>query len=85
MTRHYLQPDYVLAQAEKKGMFTGMGFRFPHFLHSDHCAIVAVVRAGGEGRLKKYRRKWQKLLLSLLLGPKDADTMAFDALAAKWG
>jgi hypothetical protein len=38
---------------------------------------------GGEGRLKKFRRKRQKLPLSLPLGPKDADTTAFDALAAK--
>jgi hypothetical protein len=82
-TRHYSQPDYVLAQAEETGMFTGMGFRFPCFLQSDHRAIVAVVRAGGEGRLKKYRRKRQKLPLSLPLGPKDADTTAFDTLAAE--
>ncbi len=38
---------------------------------------------GGEGRLKKYRRKHQKLPLSLQLGPKDTDTTAFNALAAK--
>jgi hypothetical protein len=38
---------------------------------------------GEGGRLKKYRRKHQKLLLSLPLGPKDADTTAFDALAAE--
>ncbi len=83
MTQHYSQLDYILAQAEKKGMLTGMGFHFPRFLHSDHCAIVVVVRAGGEGRLKKYRHKHQKLPLSLPLGPKDADTTAFNALAAE--
>ncbi len=33
--------------SREKGMFTGMGFRFPRFHHSDHCAIIAVVRAGG--------------------------------------
>ena len=64
-------------------MFTGVEFCFPRFLHSDHCAIVAVVRAGGEGQLKKYWRKRQKLPLSLPLGPKDADTTAFNGLAAK--
>jgi hypothetical protein len=48
-TRHYSQQDYVLAQAEENGMFTSMGFCFPSFLHSDHCAIVAVIRAGGGG------------------------------------
>ncbi len=37
----------------------------------------------GEGRLKKYRRKRQKLLLSLLLGPKDPDTTAFNALSVE--
>ncbi len=64
-------------------MFTSVGFCFLQFLHSNHCAIVTVVRAGGEGRLKKYWRKRQKLPLSLPLGPKDADTMAFAALAAE--
>jgi hypothetical protein len=34
-------------------MFTGMGFCFPQFLYFDHCTIVAVVRVGGEGWLKK--------------------------------
>jgi hypothetical protein len=82
-TQHYLQPDYILAQAEEMGMFKGMGFCFPQFLHSDHRAIVVVIRAGGEGQLKKYWCKRQKLLLSLPLRPKDADTMAFDAVAAK--
>ncbi len=38
---------------------------------------------GGEGWLRKYRHKRQKLSLSLLLGPKDADTAAFDTLAAE--
>jgi hypothetical protein len=80
---HYLQPDYVLAQAEETSMFMGMGFHFQCFLHSDHHAIIAVVRAGGEGRLKKYQCKRQKLPLSPPLGPKDMDTTAFDALAAK--
>ena len=47
-TRHYLQPDYILARTDEKGMFMGVRFRFPWFLHSDHCAIIAVVRAGRE-------------------------------------
>ncbi len=64
-------------------MFTGIGFRFPLFLHSDHCAIVVVIRAEGEGRLTKYQYKGQKLPLSLLLGPKDVDTTVFNALAAE--
>ena len=33
------------------------------------------------GRLKKYRRARQKFPLSLPLGPKDANTSTFDALA----
>jgi hypothetical protein len=82
-TQHYLQPDYILAHTEETGIFMGMGFRFLWFLHSDHRAIIAVVRVGGEGRLKKYRRKRQKLLLSLPLGPKDAGTTALVALAAE--
>ncbi len=81
--RHFLQPDYILAHTEEKGMFTGVGFLFLQFLYSDHRAIVAVVRAGGEGWLKKYRHKHQKLPLSLPLGPKDEEAMAFNALAAK--
>jgi hypothetical protein len=63
--------------------FKGMGFHFPWFLHSDHHAVVAVIRAGGEGRLKTYWHKHQKLPLSLPLGPKDEATTAFDTLAAK--
>jgi hypothetical protein len=63
--------------------FKGVGFRFLWFLHSDHRTIVAVVRAGWGGRLRQYRRKHQKLLLYLLPGPKDVDTMAFNALAAE--
>ncbi len=60
------------------------GFLLPTVHHSDHCTIVAVIRAGGEGGgLKKYRRKHQKLPLSLPLRPKDMDTTAFNALAAK--
>ncbi len=78
-----MQPDYILAHAKKMGIFTGLGFCFPWFLYLDHHAIVAVVRVGGEGQLKKFWRKRQKLLLSLPLGPKDADTTVFDALAAK--
>ena len=35
------------------------------------------------GRLKSYRRARRKFPLSLPLGPKDANTTAFDALAAK--
>jgi hypothetical protein len=58
-TWHYLQPDYILAQAGGTHKFKGVGFHFPRFLHSNHCAVVAVVRAGGEGRLKTYRRKHQ--------------------------
>jgi hypothetical protein len=83
MTQPYSQPDYILAQAGEMCKFRGMGFRFLRFLHSDHCAVVVVVRAGGEGRLKTYRRKHQKLPMSLPLGPKDEDTAAVDALIAE--
>jgi hypothetical protein len=82
-TQHYLQLDYILVCAKEMGILTGMGFCFPQFLRSDHHAIVTVLRAGGEGWLKKYRRKHQKLPLSLLLGQKDPDTTALDALAAE--
>jgi hypothetical protein len=82
-TRHYSQLDYILVRAEEMGMFTGMGLCFPQFLHSNYCSIVEVVRGGGESQLKKYRCKRQRLLLSLPLGPKDADTIAFNALAVK--
>ncbi len=81
--RHYSQSDYILARAKEIGIFTGVGFCFLRFLHSNHCAIFAVVRVGGESRLKKYRRKRQKHPLSLPLGPKGVDTMAFNALATK--
>jgi hypothetical protein len=48
-TQHYLQLNYILGHAEERAMFTGVGFCYLRFLHSDHCAIVAVVRAGGGG------------------------------------
>jgi hypothetical protein len=63
--------------------FKGVGFRFPRFLHSNHHAVVAVVRVGGEGWLKTYRRKCQKLPLSLPVSPKDKDMAAFDTLTAE--
>jgi hypothetical protein len=81
--RHYSQPDYILACAKETGIFTGVGFCFLQFLHLHQCAIIAVVRAGGEGRLKKYQCKCQKLPLPLPVGPKDADTRAFNALPAE--
>jgi hypothetical protein len=45
MTRYYLQPDYILARTQETSIFKGIGFHFPRFLHLDHCAIVAVIRA----------------------------------------
>jgi hypothetical protein len=63
--------------------FKGVGFRSPRFFHSDHCAVVANIWEGRKGRLKSYWRARQKFLLSLPLGPKDANTTTFDALAAK--
>jgi hypothetical protein len=60
-----------------------VGFRSPRFLHSDHRAVVANIRVGRKGQLKDYRRARQKFLLSLPIGPKDANTTTFDALAAK--
>ncbi len=44
-----------------------------------HCGS----QSGGGGRLKTYRRKRQKFPLSLLLGPKDKDTAALNALTAE--
>ena len=49
----------------------------------DHRAVVANVRVGRTGRLKKYRWERQKFPLSLPPGPKDENTTLFDALAAK--
>ncbi len=81
--QYYSQTDYILASMTKRGIFKGVGFHLQRFLHSDHRAIIVVFQAGRGGQLRQYRRKCQKFLLSLLLGPKDADTMAFNALAAK--
>jgi hypothetical protein len=63
--------------------FQGVGFRSPRFLHWDHRAVVVNIRVGRKGRLKKYRRARQKFPLSLPPGPKDPNTVLFDALAAK--
>jgi hypothetical protein len=77
-----MQPDYILACKTERGIFKGGGFCFPWFLHSDHHAIVRVVWKGRGGRLRQYRRMRQKFLLTLPLGPNNADTITFDALAA---
>jgi len=61
----------------------GVGFRSPRFLHSDHHAVVANIRVGRRGQLKKYRRARQKFPLSLPPGLKDLNTALFGALAAK--
>ncbi len=82
-TRYYSQPDYILAHVTKRGIFKGVEFHFPRFLHSDHCTIIRVVRVEQGVQLRQYRRKRHKFLLSLPPGPKDVDTMAVDALAAK--
>ena len=82
-TQFYTQPDYFLARAGDMAHFKGVGFRSPRYLHSDHRAVVANVRVGRKGRLKKYRWERQKFPLSLPLGPKDENTARFDALAAE--
>jgi hypothetical protein len=82
-TRHYTQPNYFMACAGEMAHFRGVGFRSLQYLHSDHRTIVANIRMGRAGRLKKYRCARQKFPLSLPLGPKDANTALFDALTAK--
>ena len=49
----------------------------------DHRAVVANIWVGRKGRLRNYRRACQKFSLTLPLGPKDANTTTFGALAAK--
>ncbi len=78
-----MQPISILACGKERFFFRGVGFCFSWFLHSDHCAIIKVVRAGRGGQLRQYRHKRQKNPLSLPPGPKDVETMAFDALAAE--
>jgi len=80
---HYTQPDYFMARAGDMANLRGVGFRSLRFLHSDHRAVVANIRVGRAGRLKKYRREFQKFPLSLPPGPQDANTTTFDALAAR--
>ncbi len=82
-TRHYMQPDYIMARAGDMSQFKGVGFRSPRFLHSDHRAVVTNIQEGRKGWLKSYQRARQKFPLSLPLGLKDANTTTFDALAAK--
>ena len=72
-----------MARAGDMTNLWGVGFQSPRFLHSDHCAVVANIRVGRTGRLKKYRCKRQKYLLSLPLGPQDANTTTFDPLTAR--
>ncbi len=72
-----------MACAWEMAQFREVGFRSPRFLHLDHCAVVVNVRVARKGRLKNYRRTRQKFPLTLSLGPKDANTTTFDALAAE--
>jgi hypothetical protein len=82
---YYSQPDYCMAREGDMANIRGVGFRSPRFLHSDHRAVVVNIQVGwaGTGRLKQYRRECQQFPLTLPLGPKDANTTTFDALAAK--
>ena len=50
-TRHYTQPDYIMARAGDMSQFKGVGFRSPRFLHLDHCAVVVNIWEGRKGRL----------------------------------
>jgi hypothetical protein len=71
-----------MARAGDMAQIKGVGLRSPRFLHSDHRAVVVNIRVGRKGRLKIYRRTYQKFPLSLPIGPKDADTTTFDSLLA---
>jgi hypothetical protein len=55
--QYYSQPDYILVRAKETGIFKGVRFHFLQYLHSDHRAIIAVIRAGREGRLRQYQCK----------------------------
>jgi hypothetical protein len=72
-----------MARAGEMAQFKGGGFRSPRFLHSDHRAVDANIQMGRKGRLKNYQCARQKFPLTLPLGPKDANTTTFDALAAE--
>jgi hypothetical protein len=80
--QHYLQPDYILARTGETSMFTGMGFCFPWFLHSDHRTIVAVVRRGG-GLAGEVPGQAPETPAVLAAGNKGRGHNFFDALAAK--
>jgi hypothetical protein len=81
--QHYTQPDYIMARAGEMAQVKGVGFRSPRFLHLDHLAVVANIWVARKGRLKNYRCACQKFVLTLPLGPKDANTTTFDTLAAE--
>ena len=72
-----------MARSGEMAPIKGVGFRSPWCLHLDHCAVVANIRVGRKGRLRNYRCACQKFLLTLPLGPQDANTTTFDALAAE--
>ena len=54
------QPDYILAEAGDKKLFSNASFRTPRWHDSDHRAIATRLRVRGRGRLRAYRRKRQR-------------------------
>jgi len=72
-----------MVRENRQSKVRGVGFKAPRFLHSDLRAVVADIRVGHRGKLKKYRRMRQTFPLTLETGPHDKDTTTFAKLAAK--
>jgi hypothetical protein len=65
------QCDYILGRATDLGRWIRrVSVRTPFFHDSDHCAIVAEIRAGGGREMKRYRKKYQRFPLKIPRGPR---------------
>ena len=79
---HYSQPDYIMAREGDGRRFRTVGFRWPWYHDSNHRAVVAKIRRGRVGRLKSYRKQWQRLPMQLPPGPHDQLMTAFETMKA---
>ena len=80
---HQSQPDYCMAGDASVRHFRNVAFRQPRFHDSDHRAVVASIRKGKAGVLKRYRKSRQTFPLQLPpADEQDAQTQLFGKLRA---
>jgi hypothetical protein len=80
---HQSQPDYCMARESDVRHFCNVAFWQPRIHESDHWAVVAIIRKGKVGKLKRYRKSRQTFPLQLPpAAEQDAQTHLFRELRA---